>query len=538
MARNLYLICAFLLFSISVKAQIFTESNLPIVVINTNGKAIVDEPKIEVDFKIIYNGVGKINRLTDTNYDYVGKAAIELRGSSSQSISEKKPYSIELHDAAGNDREASILGMAKTEDWALIAPYSDKTHIRDALTYRLAGDMMAWSPDTRFCELFVNNDYRGIYVITERIKRSKDLLNIAKLDTFPNATGDALTGGYILKVDKQTGNTQGIEAGWSSNFKMYSYNRTFFQYHYPEPASMKTPQKDYIKNAVKNFETALVGADFTDSVKGYRAYFDVQSLIDFCIINELTKNLDGYRISTYFYKDRNSINPKFKMGPVWDFNLALGNGNFCNAVSPYGWQYLNTNECSINNPFWWQRFFEDPYFKKAFRDRWLALRKTTLSMPYINKVIDSMTTVLNAPQGRNFRRWDYLTKYVWPVPQIAGTYAGEIDFLKNWTATRMLWIDDEVKSFHLSNLPKDVKELDVFPNPTTTQVHFAFYLNTVQRVSINLYNATGQVMTQYDKTQARGDNRIEINTPSVSGVYFYQFFLDGKLWRVGKVFVK
>jgi hypothetical protein len=538
MARNPYLICIILMNALSIKAQSFTESNLPIVVISTNGKTIVDEPKIVVDFKIIYNGIGKLNRLTDTIYNYVGKAAIELRGSSSQSISEKKPYSIELRDAAGKDQEVALLGMAKTEDWALIAPYSDKSQIRDALTYRLAGEMMTWSPDTRFCELFLNNEYRGIYVITERIKRSKDLLNIAKLDTFPNATGDALTGGYILKVDKNTGNTSGIEAGWSSNYKMYSYNRTFFQYHYPEPASMKTPQKNYIKNAVNTFETALFGSDFKDSLKGYRAYFDVNSLIDFCIINELTKNVDGYRISTYFYKDRNSINPKFKMGPVWDFNLGLGNANYCNAVSPYGWQYLNTNECSVNNPFWWQRFFEDPYFKKAFRDRWLTLRKTTLSIPYINKMIDSMTTVLNAAQGRNFKRWDYLTKYVWPVPQIAGTYAGEIDFLKNWTAARIAWIDDEVRGFHLAKLPNNLNELDVFPNPATTQLNFAFYLNTPQRVSLKLYNTVGELTTQYDETQARGDNLIELKTPSVSGVYFYQFLLDGKLWRVGKVVVR
>jgi hypothetical protein len=517
--------------------QVFTESNLPIVVINTNGQTIRDEPKIEVDIKIIYNGVGKINRLTDTIYNYIGKTGIELRGSTSQSLAEKKPYSLELHDDKGNNREVSILGMAKTEDWALIAPYADKTQIRDAFIYKLASEIMDWAADTRFCELVINGNYQGIYVFTERIKRGKELVNIEKVDTMPNASGDAVTGGYILKIDKNTGNTPGVEAGWSSNYKMFTYNRTYFQYHYPKAESMKTPQKNYIRNAVNEFEAALISDSFKDSIKGYRKYIDVSSFIDFMILNELSKNIDGYRLSTYFYKNKNSINSKFKMGPIWDFNLGFGNANYCSATSPYSWQFLHSNECSIGNPFWWQRLFEDPSFKISFRDRWLSLRKTTLSEKRVNGLIDSLTNQLKDAQVRNFRRWDYLNKFVWPVPQVAGSYAGEVEVLKSWLAARIKWIDGEVKAFHLAKLPNNISELDVFPNPSVSDINFAFYLGEDSRVTIRLFNFIGHQVLTYNKAHERGDNAIKIKSPATSGLYLYEFLLNDKPWRVGKIYV-
>ena len=135
------------IFSIKLTAQTvnFTQSTLPIVIINTNGRAIPDEPKITATMKIVFNGTGQINRLSDQTFHFNGTIGIETRGSSSQFISEKKPYSVEVRDLQGEDLAVSLLGMPKESDWALIAPYSDKSLIRDAVIYQLAASMMAWA---------------------------------------------------------------------------------------------------------------------------------------------------------------------------------------------------------------------------------------------------------------------------------------------------------------------------------------------------------------------------------------------------------
>lgn len=265
--------------------------------------------------KIVFNGAGQINRLTDPNFHFDGTIGIETRGSSSQSISDKKPYSIEVRDLLGEDLAVSLLGMPKESDWALIAPYSDKSLIRDAVVYQLAASMMAWAPRTRFCEVVVNGDYRGVYVLTEKIKRDKNRVNISKLDE-TTITGDDLTGGYILKIDKTTGNLPGFAAGFNSRYSNSASNlnkTTFFQYKYPSADDIQPAQQSYIQTTVADMERAMASSNpsFSDPSVGYPKYWDTQTLVDFFIINELSRNIDGYRLSTDFYKDKNSINSKF-----------------------------------------------------------------------------------------------------------------------------------------------------------------------------------------------------------------------------------
>ena len=343
-----------IMLSVRLTAQFvnFSYSTLPIVIINTNGAIIPDDPKINVNMKIIYNGVGKINQLTDQNFHFDGTVGIERRGSSSQTISDKKPYSIEVRDAAGDDLAVSLLGMPKESDWALVAPYSDKALIRDALTYNLAGSFMAWAPRTRFCELVLNNEYRGLYVLTEKIKRDVGRVNISKSDSTATS-GDALTGGYIIKIDKTTGNVPGITAGFYSAYSNNPTNptkKTLYQYEYPSLDKIKPAQKTYIQTTVASMEQTMSAGypTFADPSVGYPKYWDVQSLVDFFIVNELTRNVDGYRLSTFFYKDKNSINSKLKMGPVWDFNFALGNANYCDGARISNWSVDYNNVCPLD----------------------------------------------------------------------------------------------------------------------------------------------------------------------------------------------
>ena len=212
--KSLLFILLLILRGPSLMSQVtLTESNLPIITINTNGRTVPDEPKITADIRFVFNANG-LTKPTDTANIYSGKVGIETRGSTSQFFSPKKPFSIELRDASGNANEVALFkGWTKIEDYALVAPYSDKSLMRDALTYHLASTIMPYAPKTRFCELTLNGNYQGVYVITENIKRKR--LGISKADSLATS-GDALTGGYILKIDKTTGDPNG-------NFKWFQF---------------------------------------------------------------------------------------------------------------------------------------------------------------------------------------------------------------------------------------------------------------------------------------------------------------------------
>src|SRR6185295_18577145 len=159
----------------------FSSSNLPIIVIDTHGSIIVDDPKISADMGIIYNGPGIRNNLTDAHNNFDGKIGIEIRGSSSQMFP-KKQYGIELTDVSGSSIDVSLLGMPKKDDWVLFAPYNDKSLMRDALAYKLGRDQGRYASRAKYCEVVINGVYEGIYVLFEKVKRDKNRVNIDKLD--------------------------------------------------------------------------------------------------------------------------------------------------------------------------------------------------------------------------------------------------------------------------------------------------------------------------------------------------------------------
>ena len=170
----------------------FTSSNLPIVIINTNGQTIPDEPKITADMGIIYNGIGQRNNIADPYNVYNGKIGIEIRGHSSQMF-DKKQYGIELREVNGDDVKVALLGMPEEADWVLNASYIDRSLLRNVLTYKLSNDLGRYASRTRYCELVLNGEYRGIYIIQERIKRDKNRVDIKKMSK-TDVSGDAVTG--------------------------------------------------------------------------------------------------------------------------------------------------------------------------------------------------------------------------------------------------------------------------------------------------------------------------------------------------------
>jgi hypothetical protein len=506
-----------------------TSSNLPIVVINTNGQTIPDDPKITADMGIIFNGDGVRNNLMDTFNHYNGKIGIEIRGQSSQMFP-MKSYSIELRDANDNSQDKSLFGLPKESDWVLYAPYTDKTLLRNFLAYTLSRELGHWAAACRFVEVVLNGNYAGVYVFMERIKRGSGRVPISKMGSADNE-GDAVTGGYIFSIDKEP-------QGWFSSHSAPGVNGyRQFSYVYPKVENITDLQKAYIKSYVDSFENALAGTAFQDPQLGVRRFADLSSFMDYFFVNEVSRNIDGYRLSAYFYKDRDSKGGKIVAGPVWDYDLAFRNADYCDGDLASGWSYRFNNVCPTDGyfvPFWWDKLMTDTAFVGGLRCRWKSLRTTRLSETHLYSLIDSVVNLVAEAQQRHFQQWPVLGTYVWPNPQpIPASYAGEITALKSWLASRLQWID--------ANLPNagacadasapavEKKAVFIYPNPSYTGTELKIQLKESQPVSVRVYDALGRVMWAGKETLPSGESTVPLNSKGwQAGLYFVWVQIAGK----------
>jgi hypothetical protein len=421
----------------TLKADTIEEASLkslPLISINTKGNTIVDEPKVSANLTITQG-----DSLIETH-----QIGIEIRGSSSQMF-DKKSYGFETWDANDEDLDASVGGFPEEEDWILYGPYSDKSLIRNVLIYQLSNAMGQYASRTDFYELKINESFLGTYVLMEKIKRDKNRVAISK-----NKDED-ITGGYILKIDKPTGDGDWYNESFAFG-SQYTVNGTLgqngnaiFIYEYPDQDDINSAQKEYIQSYIHDFETALL-AGGSDTENSYLEYIDLDSFVDFFILNEISKNPDGFRLSTFLHKDKGG---KLKMGPIWDFNIAFGNVDYCNGDIPEGWAYQFNEICPNDTwlvPFWWSRFMKEEVYVSALKARWTELRGNLLSNNAVAERIEALQTHLethNAIQN-NFSKWLVLGKYVWPNAYVGNNYQDEINYLKNWVETRLNWMDNQI----------------------------------------------------------------------------------------------
>jgi len=510
-----FLLCSFLY------CQDSFSSVLPIIVIDTLNEGIPNEPKVTASMGIINNGNGEQNRLADERNEYNGFIGIELRGSSSLSFP-KNGFGLETRTEAGEDLAVELLGMPREEDWVLHGPFSDKSLIRNALAYELAGSIMPYAPRFQLVELVLNGDYWGVYLFTEKVKRDKNRVDVKKVK--PHfAAGDSLTGGYILKVDRYGGETDQVPTFFESAYNADNGLEQLVRivYHYPKPDDLTPVQRDYISGWVNDFEHALASDEFTDPVLGYRPYVDLQSFIDFLLINEISRNVDGYRLSTYLYKKRDSKGGKLHMGPVWDFNLGFGNADYCNGGDVEGWAYDFGEECPndfFQLPFWWSRLLEDPDFVTLLADRWQNLRAGVFSDEALNTAIDSLVMMMGDAPARNFDRWPALEQYVWPNPFVGGNYPAEIDYLKNWLSDRTAWMDGAISALTPVRRLLPAATLTLSPNPTDGRLRFLDEVSG-ELFDVKVYDTYGRLIFS-DNRLAEG---VSIDLSAFpAGIYLLQ----------------
>ncbi|MDR5778890.1 CotH kinase family protein [Caballeronia sp. LZ065] len=381
-------------------------ATLPMISIVTDaGAAIVDKE----------NYIGA--NLTITNIDgtqaYAGHTGIKGRGNSTWNMP-KRPYRLKL------DSKSKMLGMPSDKNWVLLADYADKTLLRNRTALELSQRLgMAWTPRIVPVEVTLNGEYEGVYDLVESVRIDKNRVNITQIDD--TTTTDPALGGYLLEIN----------ARMDEGFCWYTTQGVPFCLDDPDP-SLPT-QQAYIRSYIQSAEDALFSDHALDPATGYEAFIDMDSFINWYLIEELTKNVDTpVGLSVYLYKNANG---KLSFGPVWDFDLALGNDDYTDATRPEGFWVASAT--------WVARMKQiDPSFETRVRARWQAIKATQIDT--LPSFIDNSAFALDAAQKRNFDRWPILGIYIWPDPIISGSYSAEVDYMRNWLTTRIAWMDQNL----------------------------------------------------------------------------------------------
>lgn len=480
-------------------ATVFTPS-IPIAYLNVQDP-IQNEPKVLGDLKVID---------ADGRIDYDGKIGIEIRGSSTRGFP-KKQYSVETRNPTMPEENlnVSLLGFPKENDWIFYAEYSDKTLLRDVLAYDLFAKMGRYCTRFKFFEVYLNGDYQGVYILFEKIKRDKNRVNIAEFDSIANPS-------FIIKRDKFDGaDNEFFETPYGGRF----------QFHYPKPMDITEPQRTAISNYIRTIENALYGSNFKSETEGYRKYIDVDSWIDYLLMQFISYNNDGYYFSNFMHRDRGG---KFVKGPIWDFNISFGNINYGTSMNTYGWVYS----------FWYVQLMKDEYFRNQMLNRWRELRKDQYSIEKMNNFLDSTSAYIKDARIRNFQRWPILGSYIWPNFIFPNTYEEEMAYFKRWLNDRVEWIDAHIDS--LANpppkgdtqKPETIKNYDLnqnYPNPFNPFTTIKYQLSSSADIDLTIFNALGQaVRTLVKQYQAAGkysvewDGRNESGAVMPTGLYFYR----------------
>ena len=413
------------------EASVFC-THLPLISLDTGGRQIPGEARdgsvITADL-CVFDSPGANNHPTDEPAVHES-ANIRYRGNSSLHF-DKKNFLIKLVDEKGEEKKTALLGMAAGDEWVLHGPFLDKTLMRNYMWYNIGGEIMDWAPNVRFCELLVDGEYRGVYVLTESIDRGEtSRIRISKYNE-----GDPFTS-YIVRLDR------GVDGDGQSMYKVLDnfshYARKtpgLLDIKYPGSKYLTEELNRYITEDISKFEKALYSYDYDDKKLGYKAYIDLDSFVDYFIINEFTQNYDAGRFSTYLYKD---VRGKLHLA-IWDFN---------NCCDNYQEQPLAREGFSFPNVVWYYMLTKDDDFTDAVIRRYRELRQTWLNEDYLCRYIDDVAAYLGDAKDRNFAVWGYTfaadSGLLTPEERNIGSYDEAILQMKQFIIDRGRWLDDNI----------------------------------------------------------------------------------------------
>lgn len=312
---------------------------------------------------------------------------IELRGNSTL-LAEKKSYDFELRTAGDEELTESILGFPQEEDFVLLANYYDKSFARNALAFKMWEVLGHYTPKYVYCNLYLNDEYQGLYMLVEKVKADQNRID---LKTEYRAGEQGFSVPFMVKLD------------WESNYN-FGYRRTIgnhpLNYNLVYPKAKKLDWRS--RNAIES-QLELMTASFEDLLKEpeerrsdpYSKIIDVNSFVDYFLVNELCKNPDGFKTSTHLYKPTvyasDGIHPKISIGPIWDMDLGFANVEYGNYNDPEGWSFHEYGAMSNVQrlPNWWHCLVYDSTFIAVCQERLLIL-KEQFSMNSGGDLIDNL----------------------------------------------------------------------------------------------------------------------------------------------------
>jgi CotH kinase protein/Chitobiase/beta-hexosaminidase C-terminal domain len=442
-------------------------SDLPIMIVEGYGGGKPSDKEVYKDAAIMVfepvNGTASLSALPTV----ATRAGYHVRGQSS-ARAEQTPYRLEFWDNAGEDADYALLGMPADSDWALIAPYWDRSIVRNPLVYEIGREIGLAAPRVRFAEVYINytnrpleaGDYQGVYWVTETIKNHGDRVDLKQLrDT--DKTLPAISGGYIFKFDQAAAEepkiactgSPAISGGFGGGFGgafgggfggMGTGSGTgtpaptgggtcWVDLEVVDPDPLLPEQAAWLKDYLQKFHASLHETPIGD----YAASSDVATFVDYLIINELTRNVDAYVRSAFYHKDRDG---KIKAGPLWDYNFSLGVGGSGSVNPAGGFQYAGTR--NVNN--WYPKLTADPAFMARVKQRWAELRKGVLADAAVGERITKLSAPLARAALRDFEKWTVAA--VLPAGAFvrgpsAPTWEGQVQALRDFVIARSAWLD-------------------------------------------------------------------------------------------------
>ena len=352
---------------------------------------------------VIYDRVAGMDSMLYDSGDYeknVGGMTIKVRGNTSAATDEKKPYKIKLQ------KKADLLlrgvdSVYKDKEWLLLKDPFVFTNTAFRISEMVG---MMWVPGHRYVNVVINDDYHGIYLLTEAVKRNPD----CRLNVDKNC-------GYIFECDLYWWN----ESVYVRSNEPPSYNYTF---KYPEDEDITQEQLDYAQTMVRAYEASLTQDNYPDLI-------DVRSFAAWCLVHDIVGTKDGGGCNRFYSKYDTTAQSKIFMPVAWDFDLAERTTGAWSRIHEVYMKKL------FNNP---NRAFVHEYIRL-----WCQMRDTCLS-----DVHSYYMNFVNSPLGRALQDCYHLDNKVWDTNRWFQNAA--TDRLM-WLQRRYSWLDSNIMSFHVPN---------------------------------------------------------------------------------------
>ena len=346
------------------------------------------------------------------------EARIRGRGNSTwRYMGEKRPYLIRFAEAH------HMFGSAyAARDWVLLANSIDYSHMRNYAAFYLASmlDGMDFAPARHFVHLYTNGDYRGVYMLTDRMR-----VNTGRIELTRNS--DPALSEYMLEWCRHHRSQDEVY------FLMGERNIPFV-IRYPDANRVTDAHVAFASDFIDQVDYAIQGLNY----ELLKDLICMDSFVDFYIVNEFVKNADFGFSSVNFTIRQWECGPRLVAGPVWDFDQSAG-GSYAHWFPDYSprriWAAVTNN--------WFSLLVLMPEFREAAAQRWYEIRDN--QVPAMIARVEYLAIVYQNCFERNFERWpNKLGRYLWRTPAtvvVIPTFVGQVEYLTHWYRQRSLWMD-------------------------------------------------------------------------------------------------